>query len=573
MVVAVTTCSAIFSSCTDDILQGATRLFRPILISDNIVAGLDVDTVPYIKLKWDKYADANQYVVKVIASDGTDSVIITTDSVGCIFHNLKFDKEYNIKIHSVNTASKLQSKDFITNVVTPDFPTQLANISTSNIIDSQVRIVWNTTENGTPTVFDTIRVYNVANDSLVVRAKVAADELTSGQKIIRKLQPITKYRVEAYQNGKYKGKKLFTTTAAESYDGHVIDLRGLIAADSYKYFSVVSGSLYANTIDSIVKVNANQNITFVLQGGVTYRMPTLVIPSTTGKIRFATGLSLNGQATFAVSGNFDAPASAIIGGFDFKNIVFTAAPLELSGGSSMNAAFCYGNSYLFNFGNAGSEIKSINFSGCKIQYKRGVIREKADAVVDTFSINNCIVDSIGSYGVMKVDAVGANFKNISIFNSTFSNCQYFISGKALMTGSISNIDVENNTFVYCIVNSKTLFDLTAVPSIGLFKLKNCVFGISGGSPTTPPTVDPLTGASTGISGWSGTVNVPTADGCYFTSDFIWYIKAGATAPVAQIAGTSLSTNTSGTFKSPTTKDFTIINSILIKAKAGDPRWY
>jgi len=576
MVVAVTTCSAIFSSCTDDELPAATRLFRPVIASENVEAGLDVDTVPYIKLKWDKYADANQYVVKVIASDGTDSATITTDSVGCTFSSLKFDKEYNIKIHSLNTTTNLQSKDYVTNVTTPDFPTQLVNISATNIIDTQVRIIWSTTNNGISTVFDSIKVYNAANDSLEASVAVAADELISGQKIIRKLQPNTKYRAQAYEKGKYKGKKLFTTTSSESYDGLVFDLRGLTAADSYKYFSVASTTtLYVNKVDSIIKNNPDQNITFVLQGGVTYRMPSLIIPSTAGKIKFATGLSLNGQATFAVSGNFDAPASAIIGGFDFKNIVFTAAPLELSNGTYLTASASYGSTYLFNFGNAGANIKSISLTGCKIQYKRGVIREKAAAVVDTFSINNCILDSIGSYGVIKVDDIGAIYKNISIYNSTFSNCQYFISGKAGMTNSISSVNVVNSTFVYCIVNSKTLFDLTGAPSVGQFNLKNCLFGISGGSSTTPPTVDPITGATTGISGWSGSVNMPTADGCYFTSDFIWYLKAGATAPAAQIAGTSLTTNTAATFKSPTTKDFTIINSELIKkdVKPGDPRWY
>lgn len=574
MFVVVTLSATLFTGCKDEELPAATRLFRPVIADNKLVTGLDADTVPYIRLSWDKYADANQYVVKVIASDGTDSASITTDSIGCEFSNLKFDKEYNVKIHSLNTTTKLESKDYIATIATPDFPTQLVNITTSNIIDTQVRIIWNTLDDsGNATGFDSIKVFNATNDSVVAALAVTTNELTAGQKIIRKLSEKTKYRVEAYQNGKYKGKKLFTTTAAESYSGLVVDLRGLTAEDSYKYFSVGSTSTYTNTIDSIVKANPNQNITFVLQGGVTYRMPTLLIPATTGKIKFATGLSLNGQAAFAVSGNFDAAANVTIGGLDFKNIVFTAAPLETSNGANLTPSVSFGGTYLFNFSGAGANIKNISLAGCKIQYKRGVIREKAAVVVDTFAVNNCIFDSIGSYGVIKIDDVGAVYRNISIYNSTFSNCQYFMSGKASMTNSITSIDVENSTFVYCILNSKTLFDLTAVPSIGTFNLKNCLFGISGGNASTTPTVDPLTGATTGISGWSGTVNIPNASDCFFTNDFVWYIKAGATAPAAQIAGTTINTSTTGTFKSPSTKDFRVISTNFSGKKPGDPRWY
>jgi len=561
MVVAVATCSAIFSGCKDEVILSATRLFRPIIISDNIVAGLSVDTVPFIRLKWDKYADANQYVVQIVASDGTDSATITTDSVTCAFFNLKFDKEYNIKIHSLNTINKMQSKDYITNVTTPDFPTQLINVSSSNVIDTQVRITWNTTENGKATVFDSIKVYNMANDSLVVRAIVALDELTSGQKIIRKLQPTIKYRVEAYQNGKYKGKKLFTTSSPESYDGLVVDLRGLTPEDSYKYFSVVTGSLYANSVDSIVKANPDQKVTFVLQGGITYRMPTLVIPSTAGTIKFVTGLSLNGKASFAVSGNFDAAASTVIGGLEFQKIFFTDAPVEGKGRGTGDLNF--GGTYLFNLSGANSDIKSIKFSDCSIKYKRGILRCKDAATVEQFSIDNCIIDSIGGYGIVTADFATAKITNITITNSTLSSCQSFLGGTKQAASPINSIVIENNTFVYCIANGKNLFDYSGC-TVASFVLKNCVFGIGGRYPGD-------TSFTTGIKGWSGSVT-PTADGCFFTSDYLWVL--GATGiPTAQIAGTTLTTTTAQTFEDPTKGNFKVTSADLKKVKAGDPRWY
>jgi hypothetical protein len=561
--VAVTTCSAIFSSCKDDVLPTATRLFRPVIADDNVEAGLDADTVPYIKLKWDKYSSANQYVVKVIASDGTDSATITTDSVGCIFRNLKFDKEYNIKIHSVNTTSNLQSKDYVTNVATPDFPTQLINISTSNIIDTQVRVIWNTSENGIATVFDSLKVYSVANDSLVVKSAVASDELTSGQKIIRKLQAKTKYRVEAYQNGKYKGKKLFTTTSAESYDGLVIDLRGLTATDSYKYFSTVTGSLYANTVDSIVKANPNQNITFVLQGGVTYRLPTLIIPTTTGTIKFATGLSLNGQAAFAVSGNFAADVNGQIGGISLQKIFFADAPLE-TGKKKTDGN--YGGTYLFNSAStaSGYEIKSIKFSDCTIKYKRGIVRVQTASIVDSISIDNCVFDSIGGYGITNADNAGAQILNVRVSNSTLSNCDKLFINTKPTTYSVNQFDVINSTFVYVGTDKSVLFDFNGCKVTNGLNVNNCLFGRTGTIPTGV--------LLTGVTGWRG-LSSPNFQSCYLTNDYKNVLGTDLITPTNPISGTTISFDTPGSFVDPTKSNFKVTNAVLKSAKAGDPRWY
>ena len=558
---AISAFSVAFIGCKDEDLTGPSRLFRPVLKSDNIVTGMTTDTVPFIKVTWDKYTDANQYVVKAVAADGTDSVSITTDSISCTFTNLKFDTEYNIKIHSVNTTNGLESKDYVANVTTPDFPTQLLNISSTNIIDTQVRLLWSRfNSQGSPTVYDTIKVYNALTNAIEISSAVTSDELASGSKIIRNLHPQTSYRVEAFHAGKYNGKKLFTTTASESYSGLVIDLRGLTADDSYKYFSVNTGSLYLNKVDSIVKANPDQNITFVLQGGVTYRLPTLSVPSTAGRVKFVTGLSLSGMASFAVSGNFDAPASAVVGGIDFQKLFFTDAPLE---GKAKTADANYGGTYIFNLSGPGSNIKSITFDNCVVKYKRGVLRCKDAAVVDTFKVNNCVFDSIANYGITSADFATCKITNIIVKNSTFSSCQVLFGGTKQASSPINTIDIENNTFVYCIANGGYLFNYSGC-TVNNFILKNCVFGVSGKTPS-----DPLT---TGVRGWSGTVS-PMADGCYFTNDYLWQINVATGVPYAQISGTTLSTNTVQTFEAPAKSDFKVISNELKKLKAGDPRWY
>lgn len=559
LTVVLITFSTTFISCKMEDLLDPSRLFRPMLADDDVETGLDSDTVPYIKVNWDKYADANQYVVKVVATDRTDSAEITTDGVTCTFNNLKFDKEYNIKIRSVNTDNGLESKDFVTSVVTPDFPTQLVNITSTNIIDTQVRIKWNTSDNGSPTVLDTIKIFDSETDTLVSANAVLTNDLALGEKIIRKLQPSTKYRVEAYQGGKYKGKKLFTTSASESYTGLIIDLRGLTSDESYKYFSTGSESLFVNKVDSIVKANPDQSITFVLQGGVTYRMPTLMIPATTGKIKFTTGLSLNGLASFAVSGNFDAVANATIGGFEFKKLFFTDAPIE---GKSKTADTNYGGTYLFNFSGANSKVGSIKISDCTIKYKRGILRIKEATAVDTVAINNCIVDSIAGYGIVNVDFATAKINNVNVTNSTFSSCQVLFVGTKQAAIPINEISVQNSTFVYCVANGGYIFNYSGC-TISNFVLKNCVFGIGGKNPAEVLT--------TGNRGWSGSAT-PSPDACYFTSDYFWQLNTSG-VPVAQINGTTLTTNTAQTFENPSKGNFKVISTELKKVKAGDPRWY
>jgi hypothetical protein len=562
--VAIVFSSIVFTSCTEDELPAATRLFRPIIGDDNIEVGLDKDTVPYLKLTWDKYADANQYTVTLLATDGKDSVSITTDTVTYTFNNLKFDTDYNIKIHSVNTNTGLKSKDFITTTRTPDFPTQLSTISSGNIIDTQVRVSWAPYINsaGQPTVYDSIKVFNTATEALEVASAVTSEELANASKIIRKLQPKTEYRVEAYFNGKYKGKKVFTTAAPESYDGLVIDLRGLTQDQSYKYFSTLTGSLYKNTVDSIVKANPNQNVTFILQGGVTYRLATISIPATTGTVRFVTGLSLNGNALFAVSGNITTESNYTIGGVYFKKIFFTDAPLEGKKRTDSN----YAGTYIFNTisTTASYEIKKISFADCIIKYKRGIVRMQSAGIIDTVSINNCIIDSIGGYGVTNADNVEAKLYNITISNSTLSNCEKLLVNTSSTAYSVNSVNINNSTFVYCGTDKLYYLDFNGCKVTNGINLNNCLFA-------RPGTMK-LGTLANGVYGWRGLTS-PNFSTCYLTTDFKAVVGTDGVTPVNPITGTTLTTDTPGSFEAPNMSNFKIISSELKKLKVGDLRWY
>jgi len=535
-------------SCSDDDDATLDRLFRPIL--NDVVTGLDADNKPYMTLEWDKYASANQYVAKVESTDGKDVKEITTDQTTCTFNDLEYDQDYNVYIYSVNTESGLQSKEYTTVATTPDLPTELINISSGNVIDTQVRVRWNA-----GAVYDSLAVVNEATNELTSYVLVTEADLAANNVIVRNLEPSTSYRVEAYLNDLYQGKKRFTTTAPENYTGNVVDLRGLTEQESYKWFS--SADSYANAIDSLVSVYPDQDITVVMQGGVKYRIPTVDIPSTTGKIKFVTGLTLSGNADFCVTGNFGVQADSHVNEIAFEKISFTDDESK----PKTNAN--YGGCYLFNFNRANSSCTKINIKNSSIKYKRGVCRIQTTAVVENICIDDCIIDSIGGYGITNADNTNAEIKNIVVRNSTLSNCEKcFVATKGPNTESVL---VENCTFVYCVNSGQYMFDFNKKEVTGGISIKNCLFGVAGATHSK---------LSDAFAGWRGNT-APAVNGLYFTSDLSWRMTEGEIPePVAKFEGTTLSIDTKGLFASPETSDFTIINkSDFGTAQPGDARWY
>lgn len=492
-------------------------------------------------IKWDNYKTANQYTISVEASDGSDTQTFTTNEFTHRFDNLQYDKDYNISIRCENTINGLSSKDYTMTTTTLDYPTNLSTVQPTDLIDTQARVKWN------DIAYDSLAVIHDGKDSLVASIILTDEDNIAQNVIVRNLEPTTTYRVEAYINHEYKGKKRFTTTASEKYEGNIIDLRGLTEDESYKWLS-------QTTIDSIVTMaHPNEDITIILQGGVSYRLPTITVPETTGKLTFVTGLSLAGNAEFEVTGNFTVAAGATVKGFVFEKIYF-------GGVKPSDTDANYGGKYLFNIGNAGAGIGSITIKNSSIKWKRGVIRLQTSASIDSVTIDNCIIDSIGGYGIANADNAAAAINNVKVTNSTFSTCQVMFCGtKGLNPNEIS---IENCTFYLCGADKKCITDYKGKTIEKGVSIKKCLFGPSFGA--------------TGLAMYTGDV-IPSSDGNYFTNDIVWRPKSAEDpSPTAPIDGTTLSTGVDGTFKDAAHNDFTVISGELggkDKPNPGDQRWY
>ena len=303
LLAAITTGMVSFVSCSDDDdLTTADALFRPIISeSDNIVQGLDENLVPYVIVKWDNYTSANQYTVKMEATDGSDVKEITTSDLTCQFNGLQYDKEYYVYISSSNTNTGLSSKPYSVTITTIDYPTNLSSVAATDIIDNAARIRWS--ENGD---YDLLKVIKDSNDSLVNEVTVTSDMKAVRAAIVDGLQPRTTYRVEAYKDNVYKGKKRFTTAAAENFSGAVIDLRAVV--DSVGKTYITTEQLAADVAEY-----AGQDLTYVLKGGFDYKVSGgTALPATANKIKFVTGLTLAGNARFIQSGGFTMTSGAEI---------------------------------------------------------------------------------------------------------------------------------------------------------------------------------------------------------------------------------------------------------------------
>ena len=527
------------TSCSDDDLPAADALFRPVITeTDNIEHGLDDNLSPYMIVTWDKYTDATEYVITAEANDGTDTKSITTDSTACTFTNLEYDKVYNVSIRCVNSVTGLQSKDYTLTTTTLDYPTKLVTPSSLDIIDVAARISWSGIE------YDSLQIINDSNDSLVVSVVLTEEDNAAKSVIVDGLDPKTTYQARAYTNDQYLGKKRFTTTAEEKYDGAVIDLRKMEMSEDEQW-KWISAAHLQELADSL----PNQDITIVFKGGTHYRLAGTNLPETTGTFKFVTGLTLEGNAIFDCSGEFGVANDVTVGGIILEKINF----LDYEGNKGESN---YGGHYLINASTSG-HLENMTFKSCQIKYKRGVIRARSTFMLDNLTFDDCILDSIGGYGIAMAEDQ-ACILNVTMNNTTCANVQRtFVNDQKSVAGDYL---ITNCTFVYCVGASRNFDDVTDCKS---FTLKNCLFGMPGETPQN---------TSTTFSGWNSKCNpVPTADDCYFTSDVEWKL-GGDGAPTAQFAGTAIGTDTKGTFKDPEHSDFTILNTKELQ-NVGDPRWY
>ena len=459
------------NSCSDDDDSTMSRLFRPVLSNSNIITGLDAEKVPYLELKWDSYADADKYVAVLVPSNGGDSIVITTDTSTCRFNNLAYDAEYLIKLKAISTKRSLESKFYQTSVTTADYPTMLNNFTSSTIIDTQAKATWDA--DGGKTRYDLLKLFKESTGEHIQDIVVTDADLAAGQIFISNLEPKTTYRLEAYYNGKYLGKKRFTTTAPENYDGYVFDMRGMDDKESERFIST-------ETLDSIVSHNPGTDVTIVLKGGMSYKISGgTTIPAMANKIKFVTGLSLSGNATIISTGGMTIGKD----GADVKEIVFEKINFISDKARDMESLYDntdkgWGGRQVFNINGVKSTVETLTFKNCSITGYRAVVRgQTANDHIHNIKMEDCVVNAIGDQGVFTNADKGGDWRNVSLKNCTFTNIVMLCDFRK--TVNPLEMNVENCTFCYAPMETNSnantpLFRFGANPVT--LNVKNTLFG-------------------------------------------------------------------------------------------------
>ena len=563
LLAAVTTGMGAFISCSsDDDLPKADALFRPIInASDNIEVGLTEANVPYMIINWDNYTDANQYTVRVVPVDASVAAKeVTTSELTCRFDGLEYDKEYYIYISSSNTQTGLSSKEFSLTTTTPDFPTNLTTPASTDLIDTQARIKWSGIS------YSELKFYKDSNDSLVADTIIGEEVNAAQEMIIKGLSPKTTYRVEAYLNGAYQGKKRFTTTAAEKYEGIVFDLRGMDDETARTYITT-------DQIATDVEANPGQDIIYVLSGGTTYKISGgTAIPATGKTVKFVTGLTLAGNAKFVSSGGFAIVKEANVYGIEFEKIDFISDKFTDAAAIAANSDKGFGGRQVFNINGVNGTLTNIKFKNCSMQGYRAVVRSQADGDnIKNVTLENCLINGIGDQGVLTTTNKKGGWEKVVVKNCTVTNVVLFCDFRSatVKNGLSMDMTVENCTFCYAPMEAaNTNTPMFRVGDNTTITVKNTLFGPAMAS------VKPFTASTTGSIFVTGgpTVSVEQS----YKTNFEWTSLGEAeAATIYPLEGlTDLGLNETGLWKDPGNGNFSIIGKVtgVDFSKLGDSRW-
>ena len=560
---AVTTGMGTFTSCSSDKdLPKADALFRPIInTNDNLELGLTESFVPYMIVKWDNYTDANQYTVKVVPVDASVAAKeVTTSELTCRFDGLEYDKEYFVYISSANTNTGLSSKEFSITATTPDYPTQLKTPTVTDIIDTQVRIKWGDTS------YSSLKIYKDSNDSLVTDT-IVSDDINAAKEIILKgLKQKTTYRVEAYVDNSYQGKKRFTTVASENYNGVVFDLREMDEATAKSYISTAQ-------IATDVEANSGKDIVYVLSGGTTYKIAGgTSIPATENSVKFVTGLTLSGNAKFVSGGGFAIAKGANVKSIEFEKIDFISDKFADADAIAKSSDKSFGGRQVFNINGVKSTLSNISFKNCSMQGYRAVVRSQADGDnITNVTLEDCLINGIGDQAVLTTTNKKGGWEKVVIKNCTFTNIVMLCDFRSATVKNNLPMDmtIENCTFCYApmeAANANT--PLFRVGDNTTITVKNTLFGPAMAS------VKPFTASTTGSVFVTGNPTVSVEQS--YKTDFAWTsIGEGEAATIYPLEGLAeLGLSESALWSAPANGNFTITGKVsgIDFSKLGDSRW-
>lgn len=510
----------LFSSCKEETLGEPDRLFRP------IVSGTIGGT--WLTASWDRYDGSLMYQVEF--SEYEDFSILLKDTLthetSVTFYGLDYNTNYYFRVKAI--GDNIESRPIIYATKTSKLPTKLKVPASNDMIDTQARVIWDEVS------YDSLRVY--IGKQYVKTVILKPNDNIEKVFIVTGLEPSTTYTIKAYTAGEYQGEQDYKMADPQVFEGDYVDLRGIDLEEAY---TMLTQAFF----DSIATLYTN-GVTVVLDGGTHYQVPTVNMSVDT---KIISGLSFLGRAVWEFYGGVGVKPGANLQHIILDGLIVTDHP------SALRSASNYGGKYLLDIRgtNADTKVQEFKVLNSDVRYKRGFMRAQAPVNIEKVTIDNCIIDSMGGYGVVNADNAGAYIKNIVIKNTTISHAdKILVDTKSTPVDMLNSVWLENLTIATKGTNYVLDYSKKTIP--GGITIKKCIFGnIDGAIP----------------KGMRSDATMFTIEDNYLAADVQW------TNPIEIEV---LPQNTTDIFENPAEMDFRFKSSFTndkVVGKIGDPRWW
>lgn len=543
---------AVFTSCDDDELGDAPRLFRPIpSLSNNANS---------ITATWDLIKGSTSYELTLLKATGEVDVngddvyatyrTVTVTESSYTFESVDWDEKYKLLIKAI--GNNIESLIYETDDLSIVYPTK---ISETRVVDNAVLAKWKV--EGNPITFVQI-IPEVPGDTIT--QDVTEAEYLNGQVIVEGLESNTAYRLIAYsgteQNSDtYEGRIRFKTSVPEDYDtlfgaGKWLDLRA------------------SDDPDILATAPINDYEAIILRGGFEYNITSMVF--STSKT-FLTGLTLSGNAVFVQSAGFQSGTN--IDKLKFEKINFISDKAYAKPVREYTAKSFDGRQ-VYNVNNTNTIVNEMIFKDCRIEGYRAVIRLQSETDgVRNITFDGCTINGIGDQGVVTTNNKTAVMENITITNTTLLNIVMLCDLRS--SASAPTLYMNGCTFCYAPIettaNANTPL-MRFASNAAIVTVSNTIFGPS--LATTNSAGDNLITYTAGTAGsifLNGTAAAVSVTNSYKTN-FSWATigDAGVTYPIDALESLSLSEET--LFQDPSQENFTITTNFSGAKTAGAEKW-
>lgn len=519
-----------FTACEDDandwgVDDSKAQMFTPVTFETSKISATAVD------LAFSTVPNAKSYIVEYSKDSLQFSAIVGNMELladDLIVDSTSTNKRYLVPLKDLDAATRYSARIKATSnnglpeskwaEVTFKTPSEQVFNPVTAITGSSALLSWE------PGIAVT-HIYLLMENGPLTEITLTPENISTGKLTLNDLKENTNYAVVIYNNEIKRGSIIFKTDEKIPEDGVWHELK---ATD--------------NIVDYLNNVS-DEKVVLILPAGSSYEIGAAwELPAQIKHLILWGRSSETGDAKAVI--NFkEIKLAASVTEFAFRIHNMTVTGTDASADYVMN-----------DNPSKARTITEFKLDGCDISSFRGVFRMRGVLTVNNIEIDNCIINNIGSYGVVISDAAAVSAGNISLTNSTVYNIN---NGDVMKFKSkVSSISIKASTFYNAQSKDRYLlsFDGKAANLPSSLGVNRCLFAGADASVTVRGTNPKMDGQFVFNS--------------YKTSDYV----VADNYPLLGVE--DYSKTSSDLFENPEEGNFKIKDiSIGGDAQPGDPRWW